>query len=92
MTRRDFAMSALGLAASAALPSAAATRRWPLGYNTYCLRFLRWNDRRHFDFAIEQKLDSVFLQDSADPGVMDPKHWVEVRAWAKDAGGACQQL
>ncbi len=88
MTRREFAVSALGslAAVSSSSSSSAATRRWPLGYNTYCLRFLRWNDRRHFDFAIEQKLDSIFLQDSLDPGVMDPKHWADVRAWAKDAG------
>jgi hypothetical protein len=66
--------------------ASAATRRWPLGFNTYCLRFQRWNDRKLFDFAIEQKLDAIFLQDSLDPGVMDPKHWAEVRAWAKDAG------
>jgi 3-oxoisoapionate decarboxylase len=81
MTRREFAVSAMGLAAASA-----ATRRWPLGFNTYCLRFQRWNDRKLFDFAIEQKLDAIFLQDSLDPGVMDPRHWTEVRAWATDAG------
>jgi sugar phosphate isomerase/epimerase len=82
MTRREFAASALAFAATAA----AAPRRWPLGFNTYCLRFQRWNDRKLFDFAIEQKLDAIFLQDSLDPGVMDPAHWAEVRAWTKDAG------
>jgi 3-oxoisoapionate decarboxylase len=84
MSRRQFALTA----GSAALAGAAAApaRRWPLGFNTYCLRFQRWNDRKHFDFAIEQKLDAIFLQDSLDPGVMDPKHWAEVRAWTKDAG------
>ena len=79
ITRRQFAASALSLAAPV------ATRRWPLGFNTYCLRFQRWNDRKLFDFAIEQKLDAIFLQDSLDPGVMDPKHWEELRGWAKDA-------
>lgn len=84
MTRRDFAASAFGLASTAT--AAPPTRRWPLGFNTYCLRFQRWNDRKLFDFAIENKLDAIFLQDSLDPGVMDPNHWTELRAWAKDAG------
>jgi 3-oxoisoapionate decarboxylase len=59
-------------------------RQWPLGINTYCLRFQRWNDRRLMDYCVEQKLDAIFLQDSLDPGIMDPKHWAEVRAWSKD--------
>lgn len=61
-------------------------RRWPLGINTYCLRFQRWNDRRLIDYCVAEKLDAIFLQDSLDPGVMDPKHWAEVRAWTKDLG------
>ena len=61
-------------------------RRWPLGINTYCLRFQRWNDRQLIDYSLKQKLDAIFLQDSLDLGVMDPKHWAEVRAWSKDAG------
>ena len=83
MTRRQFTLSA---ALSPLAASAASTRRWPLGFNTYCLRFQRWPDRKLFDFAIENKLDAIFLQDSLDPAAMDPKHWAEVRAWAKDAG------
>lgn len=67
-----------------AAPSAA--RRWPLGLNTYCLRFQKWNDRQLFDYCERQKLDAIFLQDSLDPGVMDPKHWAEVRAWSNQAG------
>jgi sugar phosphate isomerase/epimerase len=86
MTRRDFLASSLtGLAAGLA-PATAATRRWKLGLNTYCLRFEKWNDRRLFDYCIQQKLDAVFLQDSLDPGVMDPKHWAEVKTWSQDAG------
>src|SRR5271165_330760 len=50
------------------------------GPEYHCLRFERWNDCR------AQKLDAVFLQDSLDPGTMDPKHWAEVRAWTKDLG------
>jgi sugar phosphate isomerase/epimerase len=82
MTRRNFLGSALALA----VPAAAAPRSWPLGLNTYCLRFERWNDRRLMDYCATQKLDAIFLQDSVDPAVMDPKHWTEVRAWSKDLG------
>lgn len=60
------------------------TRQWPLGINTYCLRFQRWNDRQLFDYCVSEKLDAIFLQDSLDPGVMDPKHWAEIRAWSKE--------
>jgi sugar phosphate isomerase/epimerase len=59
---------------------------WPLGINTYCIRFRQWNDRQLFDYCVREKLDAMFLQDSIDPGVMDPTHWAEVRAWTKDAG------
>ena len=38
------------------------------------------------DYCAKQKLDAVFLQDSLDPGTMDPNHWAEVRAWSKDLG------
>ena len=82
MTRRSF----LGSTLAFALPAAAAARQWPLGINTYCLRFQRWNDRQLMDYCVEQKLDAIFLQDSLDPGVMDPKHWAEVRAWSKEFG------
>src|SRR5580704_9551003 len=82
MTRRDFLASTL----ACAVPCHAATRRWALGINTYCLRFERWNDRQLMDYCSRQKLDAVFLQDSLDPGVMDPKHWAEVRAWSTDLG------
>lgn len=83
MTRRDLLRAPLALAA---LTAKAAPRKWNLGYNTYCLRFERWNDRQLFDYAAKQKLDAIFLQDSLDPGVRDPKHWAEVRAWSKDTG------
>ncbi|MEZ5354483.1 MAG: TIM barrel protein [Bryobacteraceae bacterium] len=86
MTRRSFlaAASAVGAAAMPPLAMAQGGRRWPLGINTYCLRFQRWNDRRLFDYCVEKKLDAIFLQDSLDPGVMDPKHWAEVRAWTRE--------
>jgi len=82
MTRRTFLGAA---AAAAAAPLSAATRRWPLGINTYCLRFQRWNDHQLIDWCVQHKLDAIFLQDSLDPAVMDPKHWADVRAWARDA-------
>jgi sugar phosphate isomerase/epimerase len=63
-----------------------AARQWKLGLNTYCLRFERWNDRQLMDYCASQKLDAMFLQDSLDPGAMDPKHWAEIRAWSKEIG------
>src|SRR5580692_7632249 len=84
MTRRNFLGSALtGCAATRLL---AAPRKWPLGINTYCLRFQRWNDRQLIDYCAKQKLDAVFLQDSLDPAVMDPRHWAEVRKSCQDLG------
>lgn len=85
MTRRTF-LGAAGAAGFSAIQAGAAARRWPLGINTYCLRFLRWNDRQLIDYCLKEKLDAIFLQDSLDPAVMDPKHWAEVRAWSKDSG------
>ncbi len=51
----------------------------PMGLNTYCLRALRWNDAQLLDYCGRLKLEAVFLQDSLDPGAMDPAHWREVR-------------
>ena len=84
MTRRNFLGSAAAFAAALTMPAAA--RKWPLGINTYCLRFLRWNDRQLVDWCVKQKLDAIFLQDSLDPAVMDPRHWAEVRKWTQDLG------
>jgi sugar phosphate isomerase/epimerase len=84
MTRRTFLGSAL--AGCAAMQTSAASRRWPLGINTYCLRFQRWNDARLIDYCAQQKLDAIFLQDSLDPAVMDPRHWAEVRKSCQDRG------
>jgi sugar phosphate isomerase/epimerase len=81
MTRRQFVATTVP-----AIYATTTARKWPLGINTYCLRFQRWNDRRLMDYCVTQKLDAVFLQDSLDPGVMEPKHWGEVRAWSKDLG------
>lgn len=83
MQRRSFlgAMAATAVSAPAAMPA-----RIGMGYNTYCLRALRMTDRQHLEQAAAWKLDSLFLQDSLDPAAMDPKHWSEVRSWAKDLG------
>lgn len=84
MQRRDFLFA--GLAALAATKLRGADRPLRLGYNTYSIRSHNWLDRQLIDFAVENKLDAIFLQDTSDPGAQDPKHWAEVRAWAKDAG------
>ncbi|HXJ37800.1 MAG TPA: TIM barrel protein [Bryobacteraceae bacterium] len=84
-TRRDFLCGAAAFLAGAGLANA-ATRQWRLGINTYCLRFHRLSDRQLFDYCVSKKLDAIFLQDSLDPGVMQPAHWAEVRAWSKDTG------
>ena len=88
LTRRQFAGLALGAATQLMAGDLAkpAPRAWRLGLNTYCLRFQRWNDRQLFDYVTRHELDAIFLQDSLDQGVMDPKHWAEVRAWSKDLG------
>ena len=64
MFRRDF-LTTLGAVAAA---SAAMPGPIPLGINTYCLRSLRWTDAQLLDYCAAQRLDAVFLQDSADPG------------------------
>lgn len=84
LTRRSLLGGAAAFAASNL--ARAASRAWPLGINTYCLRFQKWNDRSLLEYCAARKLDSVFLQDSIDPGTMDPAHWAEVRAWSKDFG------
>src|SRR5438105_4636209 len=88
MTRRSFATSTLMLASGLRRARSATTagREWPLGINTYCLRFQRWNDRQLLDYCAKQKLDAMFLQDSLDPGVMDAHHWADVRAWSEEMG------
>jgi len=82
MTRRNFLAAAAGAGAAMAMPPADP---WPLGINTYCLRFQKWTDRQLIDWCVGQKLDAIFLQDSLDKGVLDPAHWSEVRRWVGDA-------
>lgn len=83
MTRRGFLSAGAGAMVAAEALRADAAQPFPLGFNTYCLRAMRWNDQQLLSFAAEQKLDSIFLQDSLDPAAMDPSHWNEVRETAK---------
>ena len=50
MSRREFLGTTSALALSAAY-GAPASRKWPLGLNTYCLRFQRWKDRQLIDYC-----------------------------------------
>ena len=75
-----------GALAVAGLRAAAPPEPMPLGYNTYCLRSLKFRDEQLLDFAAEHELDAVFMQDLSDPRAMDPAHWKEVRARANDLG------
>jgi sugar phosphate isomerase/epimerase len=52
---------------------------FPLGYNTYSVRAMRWNDLQLLEYAASLKLDAVFLQDSIDPANNDPAHWRELK-------------
>jgi len=51
----------------------------PIGLNTYCLRAMRWPDKKLLEYTAGLKLDAVFLQDSLDPGANDPAHWKDVK-------------
>ena len=57
-----------------------------LGYNTYCVRAMNWDDEQLLQYAADHKLDAIFLQDTRDPRAMDPSHWPEVKARAADLG------
>jgi sugar phosphate isomerase/epimerase len=54
-----------------------------LGFNTHCLRALRWDDKQLISYGAEQKLDAIFLHDSLDPAPLEPAHWNEVREMAR---------
>src|SRR5260370_17844055 len=98
MLRRTFLNSSMTARALAGLRAATApaamTGQIPMGFNTYCLRALKWNDSQLFEYAASLKLDAVFLQDSLDPQAMEPAHWKQVREQTKqlvlhiETGGA----
>lgn len=84
MLRRTLLQAVAGVGLSSLVK--AVPKPFALGINTYCLRALRWHDARLLDYAASLKMDAVFLQDSLDPGVMDPAHWREVRDQAQRLG------
>jgi sugar phosphate isomerase/epimerase len=60
--------------------------RFPLGFNTYSVRAMRWNDLKLLEYGASLKLDAVYLQDSIDPGNNDPAHWKELKETAARLG------
>ncbi|HTX38859.1 MAG TPA: hypothetical protein VME43_27735, partial [Bryobacteraceae bacterium] len=58
----------------------------PLGYNTYSVRAMRWNDLQLLEYAASLKLDAVYLQDSVDPANNDPAHWKILKETAARLG------
>lgn len=59
---------------------------FPLGFNTYSIRALRWLDLPLLEYAASLRLDAVYLQDSIDPGNSDPTHWRELKQTAGRLG------
>lgn len=82
ITRRTF----LGAATAAGLSAATPGGPMRMGINTYCLRAMRWHDRKLLEYAAGLKMDAIFLQDSLDPKAMDPEHWREVKQQAGELG------
>jgi sugar phosphate isomerase/epimerase len=80
----------LGGASAISSRLAAATigssARIPMGFNSYCLRALRWTDFQLLDYAAGLKLDAMFLQDSLDPDRDKPEHWRKVKEHAAERG------
>ncbi|HUA59027.1 MAG TPA: TIM barrel protein [Verrucomicrobiae bacterium] len=58
----------------------------PLGYNTYSVRAMRWNDLQLLEYGSRLKLDTVYLQDSVDPANNDPAHWKLLKETAARLG------
>lgn len=88
MHRREFLERTIGAFAAASSVSYASSNEKPIpiGLNTYCLRAMKWHDMQLIDYTAGLKLDSIFLQDSVDPGLMDPAHWAKVREYARENG------
>jgi sugar phosphate isomerase/epimerase len=60
--------------------------RFPLGFNTYSVRALRWHDVPLLEYGAGLKLDAVYLQDSLDPANNDPAHWKVLKETAARLG------
>jgi len=59
---------------------------FPLGFNTYSIRGLRWHDLQLLEYGARLKVDAIYLQDSIDPGNDDPAHWRELKETAARLG------
>ncbi len=55
---------------------------FPLGFNTYSVRAMRWQDLKLLEYGASLKLDAVYLQDSIDPLNNDPAHWKALKETA----------
>src|SRR5438270_3640357 len=60
--------------------------RFPLGFNTYSVRAMRWHDLPLLEYAASLKLDAVYLQDSLDPANNEPAHWTALKEAAARLG------
>jgi sugar phosphate isomerase/epimerase len=60
--------------------------RFPLGFNTYSVRAMRWQDLKLLEYGASLKLDAVYLQDSIDPLNNDPAHWKALKETAARLG------
>jgi 3-oxoisoapionate decarboxylase len=60
--------------------------RFPLGFNTYSVRAMRWQDLKLLEYGASLKLDAVYLQDSIDPLNNDPAHWKALKERAARLG------
>jgi sugar phosphate isomerase/epimerase len=60
--------------------------RFPLGFNTYSVRAMRWHDLPLLEYGASLKLDAVYLQDSLDPANNDPAHWKQLKEAAARLG------
>ena len=86
MHRREFLTGLAGSVAAFAAADSDSSKPIPMGLNTYCLRAMKWRDLELIDYTAGLKLDSIFLQDSLDPDVMQPAHWAKVREYARSKG------
>ena len=55
MTRRGLLSTRFGALAATSIHQADTPQPFPLRFNTYCLRVLRWTDTQLLNYAVEQK-------------------------------------
>lgn len=87
-TRRQcLAGAALAFGAFASHPAKAHTKRnIKLGFDNFALRAFKWKAPALIDYAIAQKLDSLFITDLDAFDSRDGAHLKELRARAADGG------